>query len=103
MSLTPTISVQVTLPPPYIVAVTCARTVNTLGALRIAGARNPPTSAHAGIATYTRAHGEAGTLAARRDATDGQVFRAAQGRRPWAQRARRAGHILGRGELARAL
>ena|SRR6266702_2253815 len=96
-------SIQVPLSPPYAVAVARTRTVNAVGTLRIAGARDPPTPAHAGSTTHARAYGKASTLAARRDAADRQALRAAPGRRPRAQRARRAGYILGRGEPARAV
>ena len=65
------VSIQVSLSPPYTITVARTRTVDTAGALRITGKRDPPTPAHAGSATHARAHGQAGALAAGCDAADG--------------------------------
>ena len=65
------VSIQVTLSSPYTITIARTRTVDTISALRITGTRDPPTPAHARFATQTRTHGQAGTLAARRNAADG--------------------------------
>ncbi len=70
-------SIQVSVAPPHALPLARARAVDAARTLRIASVCNPPTSAHASLASLARAHGLTGTLATRGDAAHRQALSAA--------------------------